>query len=236
MIVTVLEAIVPEHGADLLRRAFDAAGARPVPPGLVRAELVRDARDPQRWRIVTHWSTREALEAMRGAGTPAGVLMFRSAGAEPSLTVLEVAASLPSPGSGDAAEIAAGVQRFAQAWNAHDMPAFADLFADDAQFVNVVGLWWRGRAAIREAHEASHATMFRGSTLEFRETDVRFLTPETAIARTRWILRGHVSPDGVPLPERTGLLVNVVSRTTGRWQIVDSQNTDVVEGALTRPQ
>jgi uncharacterized protein (TIGR02246 family) len=236
MILTVLDATVPEHSAHLLRGAFDAAGAKPVPPGLVRTELVRDARDPQHWRIETHWATREALEAMRGAGTPAGVLMFRSAGVEPTLTVLELAASLPSRSSGDAAEVAGVVQGFARAWNAHDMAAFAELFADDAHFVNVVGLWWQGRTAIREAHEASHATMFRGSTLEFRGTDVRFLAPEIAVARTRWSLQGHVSPDGARLPERKGLLVNVLSRAAGRWQILDSQNTDIVEGALTRPQ
>jgi uncharacterized protein (TIGR02246 family) len=29
------------------------------------------------------------------------------------------------------------------AWNAHDMERFASLFADDADFVNVRGWWWR---------------------------------------------------------------------------------------------
>jgi hypothetical protein len=33
---------------------------------------------------------------MRQAGTPAGVLMFRSAGAEPTLSVFDVQASIPS--------------------------------------------------------------------------------------------------------------------------------------------
>jgi hypothetical protein len=78
--------------------------------------------------------------------------------------------------------------------------------------------------------------MFRSSSLEFEDSVVRFLAPETAVVRTRWRPQGHVTPDGAPLPERTGLLVNVVSRASGRWQIVDSQNTDIVEGALTRPQ
>ena len=31
-----------------------------------------------------------------------------------------------------------------QAWNAHDMKAFASFFADDADFVNVAGLRWKG--------------------------------------------------------------------------------------------
>jgi hypothetical protein len=42
------------------------------------------------WRIETLWESRQALDAMRGTGTPRGVQIFRAAGAEPSLTVLDV--------------------------------------------------------------------------------------------------------------------------------------------------
>lgn len=98
MVLTVLEAHVAEGREHALTVAYDAATARPLPPGLVRSELLRDARDPQRWRIQTHWASREALEAMRAAGTPEGILMFRAAGAEPVLSVFEVvAAPLPEP-------------------------------------------------------------------------------------------------------------------------------------------
>ena len=31
------------------------------------------------------------------------------------------------------------VEAFAEAWNKHDMNAFSELFAEDAEFVNVVG-------------------------------------------------------------------------------------------------
>jgi hypothetical protein len=48
-------------------------------------------------------------------------------------------------------------------WNRHDMKSFGGLFADDAQFVNVIGLWWHGRAEIQKEHEALHATRMRTS-------------------------------------------------------------------------
>ena len=32
---------------------------------------------------------------------------------------------------------------FAKAWSKRDADAIADLFVEDADFVNVVGLWWR---------------------------------------------------------------------------------------------
>lgn len=56
------------------------------------------------------------------------------------------------------------VAAFGDSWNRHDMEAFAQLFTEDADFVNVIGLWWKGRPEIKQAHEASHATMLRTAT------------------------------------------------------------------------
>jgi heme-degrading monooxygenase HmoA len=95
MILTVLEAQVPLGKEAALQAAY-AAAAKELPAGLVRSELLRDARDATRWRIQTWWSSREALDAMRSTGTPAGVLMFRAANAEPTLSVFEVVNTLPS--------------------------------------------------------------------------------------------------------------------------------------------
>jgi hypothetical protein len=33
----------------------------------------------------------------------------------------------------------------AEAWNRHDAPAYAALFSEDGDVVNVVGWWWKGR-------------------------------------------------------------------------------------------
>ena len=96
MVLTVLEATVaPERAADL-QAAFRDAATR-LPPGLVRSHLVTAAADPTRWRIETFWTSREVLAAMRQAGTPAGVLMFRAAGAEPTLSVYDVAFTIEAP-------------------------------------------------------------------------------------------------------------------------------------------
>ena len=133
-------------------------------------------------------------------------------------------------------EVTRVVNAFAETWNRHDMDAFAQLFAADAEFVNVVGIWWKGRPQIKEAHEFTHRTMFKDSRLTILDTSVRFPSPEFAIARSRWQLEGHVSPDGQALPPRTGILVNLLASDGGKWTIIDSQNTDIMEGALSRPQ
>lgn len=95
MVLTVLEASVPAGSEPALQAAYESAANTALPKGLVRTELVRDLRDPTRWRIQTWWTSREALDAMRSEGTPAGVLMFRAAGAEPALSIFDVVSTIP---------------------------------------------------------------------------------------------------------------------------------------------
>lgn len=101
MVLTVLEATVAAGRGDDLRAAYAAAAKRELPPGLVRTDLLCAVNDPTRWRIETLWASRAALDAMRGKGTPEGVLMFRAAGAEPTLTIFDVVDSIDSRESAD---------------------------------------------------------------------------------------------------------------------------------------
>lgn len=136
----------------------------------------------------------------------------------------------------DQKQIANVILAFSDCWNRHDMEAFAQLFAEDAEFVNVVGLWWKGREEIKCAHVATHTTIFKYSRLMINKSAVRFVTRDVAIARSSWKLTGHRSPAGEALPERKGILMNLVVRTSGKWEIIDSQNTDIIEDVLAPQQ
>jgi uncharacterized protein (TIGR02246 family) len=113
-------------------------------------------------------------------------------------------------------------------WNNHDMKSLADLFAEDADFVNVIGMWWRGRPEIQSQHEALHATRMRNSHLIAAETAVRLLRRDVAVIHVRWQLTGDTGLDGVTLPPRQGVLSLVTVRTGSKWLIASAQNTDVV--------
>jgi uncharacterized protein (TIGR02246 family) len=113
-------------------------------------------------------------------------------------------------------------------WNNHDMKSFAELFAEDADFVNVIGLWWRGRPEIQKEHEALHATRMRNSNLIAAETAIRLLRPDVAVIHVRWQLTGDTGIDGVTLPPRQGVLSFVTVRAGSKWLIASAQNTDVV--------
>jgi uncharacterized protein (TIGR02246 family) len=119
------------------------------------------------------------------------------------------------------------VRGFQEAWNRHDMDAFAMLFAADADFVNVIGMRWVGRDAIKQHHAASHATMFKTSVLKIDDTTVRFLTTDVAAARSVWTLSGITSEEGKFAPPRNGILTHVLKRMDGHWLIELTQNTDI---------
>lgn len=93
MVMTVLEAhLEPEKWATL--EAAYKSGTSRVPPQMSQTFLVQSTADPTLWRGISVWKSREALEEYRrSVETPGGVLMFRAAGAEPALTLFDVAAA-----------------------------------------------------------------------------------------------------------------------------------------------
>lgn len=96
MVVTVLEArVAPQEEQKLL--ASYTSGIKNLDRGIVETFLAQGSDDRSVWRILTVWEDREALEAMRNSGSPPrGVLIFREAGANPTLTVLDVHAHASS--------------------------------------------------------------------------------------------------------------------------------------------
>jgi len=129
---------------------------------------------------------------------------------------------------GDEAAIRDVVQsRQQQAWNQHDAKAYAALFAEDGDVVNVVGWWWKGRNEIESKLTDAFAFVFRESTLTITEVDVRFLTTEIAVSHTRWTMSGAKTPPTIPEP-REGIQTIVLQKAGGNWMIEAFQNTNHV--------
>ena len=87
--------------------------------------------------------------------------------------------------------------------------------------------WWKGRTEIESNLTRMFSTIFRESTLTFTEVDVRFLTPELAIAHARWTMTGAHMPPGLPEP-RAGLQTLTLQKRGGKWLIAAFQNTNYV--------
>ncbi|MGS1095390.1 SgcJ/EcaC family oxidoreductase [Aquamicrobium terrae] len=129
----------------------------------------------------------------------------------------------------DPAEIA---QQFADAWNARDAATLAELFAEDADFVNVVGLWWRKRRDIRKAHDYGLSTFFRAAHLIVEERRVRPMG-DTVIVHARYRIEGQLTPEGSAADPRHSILVFVVRRQGSGWIAVAAQNTEVIPNTET---
>ena len=90
MVMTVLEAHVPaDHWLDMEQGFANMGTAKP--PQIMQSMLTQGSADPTVWRLIAIWRSREAFDEYRASGvTPAGVLLFRSVGAEPTLSISAV--------------------------------------------------------------------------------------------------------------------------------------------------
>ncbi len=140
----------------------------------------------------------------------------------------------------DTEEVRTVVTGFATTWNRHDLNAFGKLFATDADFVNVAGIFWKGGKFIQAQHAYTHGAIpadspgftkqdrpyygiFKDSTLKFEPITVRFLCKEVAVAHVNWEMLG----DSRTRDPRYGVLLFVLTREDAGWLIAAAQNTEI---------
>ena len=68
MVMTILEAHVEPAKSSGLEKEFTEA-TKKLDEGITETLLVKSLSDPTLWRILTIWSSREALNAMRSSAT-----------------------------------------------------------------------------------------------------------------------------------------------------------------------
>ena len=129
--------------------------------------------------------------------------------------------------SADEEAIGSVIGRVVDLWNRHDMHAFAALFAQDADFVDVFGKWFRSRAAIEKVLSERHATVFKHSRFTSKEIVIRIPRPELAVVHAVLELSGAFSPQGQPLPPGQGVITCVLDKAASGWRILALQNTAV---------
>ena len=126
-------------------------------------------------------------------------------------------------------QIESVINNLVDSWNRHDMAMYGAQFADDADFVNVLGMHWHGRSAIEEQHAVVHRTIFRDSILKVLDYSLRPLAPDAILALIRWEMTGHQTPPGVRFEKvRHGIITGIFVEREERWVIGAFQNTEVV--------
>jgi len=142
-----------------------------------------------------------------------------------ALLALVLTANLFAAGSSDdEAAIRALETRQPEAWNKHDAKAYASLFTEDGDCINIVGWWWKGRAEIEQKLTDAYHYVFKESALTITNVDIRFLTSDVAVAHVRWTMTGARTPTGLPVPQQ-GIQTHVLQKKNGQWLIAAFQNT-----------
>lgn len=125
-------------------------------------------------------------------------------------------------------------EQFVAAWNQYDAEQLAAIFVDDADFVNVTGLWWHNKEAIYQAHAYGLGVIFNHSKLELKRTKVRYITDDIATVHARIRLSNQTAlAENVPPHIRNTLFLFVVQKIDGIWFCLAAQNAEVQSGKET---
>ena len=128
-------------------------------------------------------------------------------------------------GGGDIRGIEQLVEKFEAAFNAKDAVAYGSQYAEDADFVNPVGVVNAGRAAITTLHAFAFVRGFAPATLTAELRNVEFLTGTIALVDVFTTLRNAagphppfavVSPDGAVRARARWL----AEKRRGEWTIL----------------
>ena len=119
------------------------------------------------------------------------------------------------------------IKAFVDSWNRHDMTMLAALFAEDADFVDVFGNWFKNRTAIEQALTQRHATVFKDSLFTEKDLAVRFVQPDLAIVHSIIELSGATDRLGHQIPPGLGVITSVIQGVAGGWRILALQNTTI---------
>ena len=88
-LMSVLEAHVEPEQWSRLEASF--SGLVPQPSAIIESYLSQSATEPTRWQLVTIWRDRHIFEEYRATAPTPQVSVFREVGAEPRLSMFEVA-------------------------------------------------------------------------------------------------------------------------------------------------
>lgn len=124
-------------------------------------------------------------------------------------------------------------ERFKEAWNRYDPDGIANLFVDNADFVNVTGKWWDSKRDIWEAHDFGLRVIFQHSKMEVLKVKVKMLSEDIAVVHARIRIMGQTEKEVDSAGLRETMFLFVERKVDDEWLCESAQNTDIVFGKQT---
>ena len=133
------------------------------------------------------------------------------------------------------AAINARVDAMIYSWNHHNYDDLKNYTTENTDWVNVVGMWWKGRKESQYAHQEYHNTIFKTSVCEKKSVSIRFVTKDVAIAH---VILHFSDPHPVPLPDgkeppgpHDDLSTLVYVKQNGKWLMTAGENVHIDQNA-----
>ena len=138
--------------------------------------------------------------------------------------------------SKDEAAINKQVDAMIYSWNNHNYDDLKNYTTENTDWVNVVGMWWKGRKESQYAHQVYHNTIFKTSVMEKKSVAIRFITKDVAIAHV--VFHSYDSdPHPAPLPDgktpgpTDALAMIVYVKQNEKWLMTAGENVIIDKGA-----
>lgn len=132
----------------------------------------------------------------------------------------------------DEKAIQAQVSQMVSDWNTHEFKNMDSYMTEDVEWVNIVGMWWKGRAEVKAAHQGNFGAFFKGVPFKQKSLQTRFLTKDVAVATLISNVGEFFPPDGIDhgnnkMPASDDILTLVFVKKNEKWLIASGQNTVV---------
>lgn len=114
----------------------------------------------------------------------------------------------------------------------HHFADMATYTTPDVSWVNIVGMWWRGRPQVQLAHQQIFDRIFRGVPFKQGPVSIRAIAPTVAVVNVTYEVGAFYPPDGVDrgsnkMGDDQDLLTLVMVKQQGKWLLSAGQNTVV---------
>ena len=119
-------------------------------------------------------------------------------------------------------------------WNNHDFKDMSSYTTEDADFINPVGVWWKGRSDAQKSLQHLHDTMLKNTPDTVLSTTTRFVTPSVALVIFISKTGTFYFPDGVDNGhnkhgDNRAVSIMVIVKQNDKWLLAATQGTDINE-------
>jgi uncharacterized protein (TIGR02246 family) len=124
--------------------------------------------------------------------------------------------------------VQAWLENCAASWATGDAERMFRMASDDVEWVNIVGMHWRGKAQVVGVHALYLNTMFKGVPMSLKSIEsVRSAGPDVVIAVARWSVGQFSPPDGSIVPSSDDRMTLVFRRSSTGLQLVHGANVQI---------